>query len=136
MSPEKHDALMSSVLGFPHFLGLVACDTLLEQANYGETKKVAGTTFRMLFTLAEATALENPDLYASLQLNLPEMQKLESLFIEKAKEWLKLIKQKDSAAVASKMEQLKGKLMKASGDYARSYEVMYKMLEAAEDYAA
>jgi prephenate dehydrogenase len=115
---------------------LVACDTLLEQANYGETKKVAGTTFRMLFTLAEATALENPDLFASLQLNLPEMQKIESLFIEKAKEWLKLIKQKDSAAVASKMEQLKGKLMKASGDYARSYEVMYKMLEAAEDYAA
>jgi prephenate dehydrogenase len=136
MSPEKHDALMSIVLGFPHFLGLVACDTLLEQANYGETKKVAGTTFRMLFTLAEATALENPDLFASLQLNLPEMQKIESLFIEKAKEWLKLIKQKDSAAVASKMEQLKGKLMKASDDYARSYEVMYKMLEAAEDYAA
>jgi prephenate dehydrogenase len=136
MSPEKHDALMSIVLGFPHFLGLVACDTLLEQANYGETKKVAGTTYRMLFTLAEATALENPDLFASLQLNLPEMQKIESLFIEKAKEWLKLIKQKDSAAVASKMEQLKGKLMKASDDYARSYEVMYKMLEAAEDYAA
>jgi len=136
MSPEKHDALMSVVLGFPHFLGLVACDTLLEQANYGETKKVAGTTYRMLFTLAEATALENPDLFGSLQLNLPEMQRLESLFMEKAKEWLKLIKQKDSAAIASKMEQLKEKLMKTSGDYGRSYEVMYKMLEAAEDYTA
>jgi hypothetical protein len=34
------------------------------------------------------------------------------------------------------MEQLKGKLMKATGDYARSYEIMYKMLEAAEDYTA
>jgi prephenate dehydrogenase len=134
MSPEKHDTLMSIVLGFPHFLGLVACDTLLEQANYGETKKVAGTTYRMLFTLAEATALENPDLFASLQLNLPEMQRLESLFMEKAKEWLKLIKQKDSAAITGKMQQLKEKLMKASGDYARSYEIMYKMLEAAEDY--
>jgi prephenate dehydrogenase len=136
MSPEKHDALMSIVLGFPHFLGLVACDTLLEQANYGETKKVAGTTYRMLFTLAEATALENPDLFGSLQLNLPEMQRLESLFMEKAKEWLRLIKQKDSAAIASKMEQLKGKLMKATGNDARSYEIMYKMLEAAEDYTA
>jgi hypothetical protein len=86
----------------------------------------------MLFTLAEATALENPELYASLQLSLPEVAKLESLFVEKASEWLKLIKQKDPAAISRKMEELKAKLMKASGDYARSYEIMYKMLEAAE----
>lgn len=136
MSPEKHDALMSVVLGLPHFFGVVACDALLEQADYAETKKVAGTTYRMVFTLAEATALENPELYASLQLNLPEIEKLESLFIEKAQAWLKLIKQKDSAAITRKMEQLKAKLMKASGDYARSYEIMYKMLEAAENQTA
>jgi prephenate dehydrogenase len=116
----------------PHFFGVVTCDALLEQADYAETKKVAGTTFRMLFTLAEATALENPELYASLQLSLPEITKLEKCFIEKACEWLKLIQQRDPAAIARKMEQLKAKLTKASGDYARSYEIMYKMLEAAE----
>jgi prephenate dehydrogenase len=132
MSPKQHDELMSVVLGLPHFLGVVACETLLERADYPETKKVAGTTYRMLFTLAEATALENPELYASLQLSLPEVAKLESLFVEKASEWLKLIKQKDPAAISRKMEELKAKLMKASGDYARSYEIMYKMLEAAE----
>lgn len=130
--PEKHDELMSVVLGLPHFLGVVTCDALLEQADYAETKKVAGTTYRMLFTLAEATALENPQLYASLQLNLPEIAKLESRFIEKACEWLKLIQQKNQAAIARKMEQLKTKLMKANGDYTRSYETMYKMLEATE----
>ena len=133
MSPKKHDELMSIVLGFPHFLGLVACDTLLEQAGYPETKNVAGTTYRMLFTLAEVTALENPELFASLQLSLPELEKIENSFIEKAQEWLNLIKQKDPAAIASKMEQLKKKLMKASSNYALSYEIMYKMLEAAEN---
>jgi len=132
MSPEKHDNLMSVVLGFPHFLGVVACETLLEQADYAETKEVAGTTYRMLFTLAEATALENPELFASLQLSLPEIEKLENLFMKKTREWLKLINQKDQAAISSRMEQLKAKLMRASGDYARSYEIMYKMLEAAE----
>ena len=132
VSPRRHDELMSVVLGLPHFFGVVACDALLEQADYAETKKVAGTTYRMLFTLAEATALENPELYASLQLSLPEIAKLEGRFIEKAREWLKLIQQKDAAAIISKMEQLKAKLVKASGDYARSYEIMYKMLEAAE----
>jgi len=132
MSPQKHDELMSVVLGLPHFIGLVACDTLLEQADYPETKDVAGTTYRMLFTLAEVAALENPELFASLQLSLPELEKLENSFIEKATEWLNLIKQKDHAAIASRMERLKAKLMKASGDYERSYEIMYKMLEAAE----
>jgi prephenate dehydrogenase len=133
MPPQKHDQLMSVVLGLPHFLGLVACDTLLEQADYPETKDVAGTTYRMLFTLAEVAALENPELFASLQLSLPELEEIESSFIEKANEWLNLIKQKDRAAITSKMEQLKSKLMKASSDYEKSYEIMYKMLEAAEN---
>ena len=133
MPPQKHDQLMSVVLGLPHFLGLVACDTLLEQADYPETKDVAGTTYRMLFTLAEVAALENPELFASLQLSLPELEEIESSFIEKANEWLNLIKQKDRAAITSKMEHLKSKLMKASRDYEKSYEIMYKMLEAAEN---
>jgi prephenate dehydrogenase len=132
MSPKRHDELMSVVLGFPHFLGVVACDTLLEQANYPETKKVAGTTYRMLFTLAEATALETPDLYATLQLSLPEIGNIEKMFMEKAQEWLNLIKQKDQAAIIKRMEQLKAKLMKTSQDYNRSYEIMYKMLESTE----
>jgi len=132
MSPKKHDELMSVVLGLPHFVGLVACDTLLEQTEFTETKKVAGTTYKMLLTLAEATALETPDLFATLQTSLPELGKIEDLFIAKAEEWLKLVKQKDSAALVRKLEQLKAKLVKADSDYEKSYETMYKMLEAAE----
>ena len=132
ISPMKHDELMSVVLGLPHFIGVVACDALLQHVDYSGTKKVAGTTYRLLFTLAEATALENPELFASLQLNLPELEEVESRFIEKACEWLKLIQQRDRAAISRKMEQLKTKLMKAGGECTRSYEMMYKMLEATE----
>lgn len=132
MTPEKHDNLMTVVLGMPHFIGLVTCDTLLEQDNYPETKKVAGTTYRMLFTLAEATALETPDLYASLQTSLPDLEKTENLFIEKAKEWLILIKKKDAATIIKKMEDLKAKLTKLDKDFVESYGVMYKMLESTE----
>ena len=133
MAPKKHDELMSVVLGLPHFIGLVVCDTLLEQISYPDTKDVAGTTYRMLFTLAEATAMENPELFSSLQYSLPGMDTLESLFIEKAKEWLSLIKSKNPEAIAAKMGSLKSKLMQTSRDYERSYEIMYKMLESAED---
>jgi len=132
MSPKKHDELMSVVLGLPHFLGLAACETLLEQKNFLETKQVAGTTYRMLFTLAEATALETPDLYANLQMNLPEMGKIEDQFIAKAQEWIDLVRKKNPQAIIERMEQLKAKLLKTDPDFAKSYEVMYKMLEATE----
>ena len=133
MSPKKHDELMSVVLGLPHFLGLVACETLLEQKSFPESKKVAGTTYRMLFTLAEATALETPDLYASLQTNLPQLGKIEDEFMAKAQAWLELIKNKDVEAIVKRMELLKSKLMKIDSDYAKSYEIMYKMLESTEE---
>jgi prephenate dehydrogenase len=132
MSPKKHDELMSVVLGLPHFLGLVACETLLEQKNLPETKKVAGTTYRMLFTLAEATALETPDLYAAVQTNLPELGKIEDTFMAKAQELLTLIKNKDNQAIVERMEQLKKKLKESDSDFAKSYETMYKMLESTE----
>ena len=132
MSPKKHDEFMSVVLGMPHFIGLVACDTLLEQPDFLQTKKVAGTTYRLLFTLAEATALETPDMYASLQTSLPEMGKIEDLFIQKAEEWLSLVKQKDSAAIVEKLAKLKAKLTQTDSEFEKSYETMYKMLEAAE----
>jgi len=121
---------MSVVLGLPHFLGLVACETLLEQKDFAQTKQVAGTTYRMLFTLAEATALETPDLYANLQMNLPKMGKIEELFIAKAQEWLDLVKKKDPKAMVNRLAQLKTKMLKADPDFAESYKVMYQMLEA------
>lgn len=130
MSPQRHDEMMSVVLGLPHFLGLVTCDTLLEQTHYPETKEVAGTTYRMLFTLAEATALENPELFISLQFSLPKINQIESAFVNKALDWLKLIKQKDSEAINAKMQKLKLKLKEATSNCEESYEKMYKMLEA------
>ncbi len=132
MSPEKHDALMSIVLGVPHFIGLVACDTLLDQNYFQETKDVAGTTYKMLLTLAEATALENPDLFATLQTNLPELESFEEIFIAKAKEWLSLVKRKDAKALMKNLESTKARLVKADSNYEKSYELMYRMLEAAE----
>jgi prephenate dehydrogenase len=132
MSPKKHDELMAVVLGLPHFLGLVACETLLEQKNLPETNAVAGTTYRMLCTLADATALETPDLYAAVQTNLQELGAVEDLFMAKAKELLALIKNKDQKAIAEHLEQVKKKLAAVDSNFAQSYNDMYKMLESTE----
>lgn len=130
MSPRKHDKLMSVVLGFPHFLGLVVCDTLLNYPNFLETKKVAGASYKMLLTLAEAVASEETEFYTSLQTNLPEIEKIEGLFLAKSAEWLNMVRRKDRSAFASKMELVKTKLREVNPDYTRSYEVMHRLLDA------
>jgi prephenate dehydrogenase len=132
MSPQKHDELMSLILGMSHFIGLVACETLLEQPSFLESKKLAGTTYRMLFTLAEVAALETPALYANVQTKIPGLSKIEDRFIANAKEWLQLNKNKDQQGIIDRMARLRNKLDKEDADFAKSYEVMYKMLEATE----
>ncbi len=133
MTPAKHDELMSIILGFAHFVGLAACETLLEQPGFVESKKLAGTTYRMLFTLAEAVAMETPDLYANVQTKLAGMDKIEEKFISNAQAWVNLMKQKDSAAIMQRMDKLRAKLEKADKEYGKSYEVMYKMLQSTEE---
>lgn len=130
MSPRRHDELMSVVLGLPHFLGLVVCDTLLDYGNLLEMKKVAGASYKMLLTLAEAVASEETGFYASLQMMLPEIEKIEGLFLEKSGEWLDIVKRRDRLAFANKMELVKRRLRKVDPDYAKSYEVMHRLLEA------
>ncbi len=132
MSPRKHDEIMSVVLGFPHFIGLVVCDTLLNHPNFLETKKVAGASYKMLLTLAEAIASEEIGFYTSLQMNLPEIEKIEGLFLKKTEEWLNIVMRKDETSFASKMELVKKKLREVNPDYGRSYEVMHNLLDTAK----
>ncbi|UCC58145.1 MAG: prephenate dehydrogenase/arogenate dehydrogenase family protein [Candidatus Bathyarchaeum sp.] len=128
-SPRDHDELMSVVLGFPHFLGLVVGDTLLNYSNFVEAKDVAGASYRLLLTLAEAVASEETGFYSNLQMSLPEVEKIEGLFLEKVEEWLELVRRKDCSGFSSKMEQVKKRLKELDPDYERYYEVMYRLLD-------
>jgi len=87
MTPEEHDRVMSIVLGLSHFIGLVAADTLSGLKDLKKTLQSGGTTYRMLLTLAESVVSEGPDFYASLQMNLPDMDKIYELLLERAEYW-------------------------------------------------
>ncbi len=123
---------MSVVLGFSHFLGLVVCDTLLNYPNFLETTKVAGPSYKLLLTFAEAVASEETEFYTSLQMNLPEIEKVEGLFLEKSQEWLNIVRRKNRSAFARKMELVKMKLREVNPWYTGSYEVMHRLLDAVE----
>lgn len=132
MTPEKHDELMSIILGFSHFVGLAVCETLIEQPTFKESKTLAGTTYRMLFTLAESVAQETPDLYANVQTKVPGLAKIEDHFLNNAQQWVDLMKKKDSTEIMARMDRLRAKLAKVDKDYGETYENMYKMLEATD----
>jgi prephenate dehydrogenase len=133
MTPEKHDELMSIILGFSHFVGLAVCETLIEQPAFKESKTLAGTTYRMLVTLAESVAQETPDLYANVQTKVPGLAKMEDSFLNNAQQWVDLMKKKDTAEIMARMDRLRAKLVKVDGDYGKSYETMYKMLQSTEE---
>lgn len=130
MSPKEHDDLMTLVLGLPHFIGLVVCDTLVDYPHFLETKKVAGASYRMLLTLAESVASEATEFYTSLQLNLPGIQEIERGFLDKSEKWLALVKRKDRSAFAEKMDLVKRRLKAINPNYVKQYEIMHRFLDA------
>jgi prephenate dehydrogenase len=128
MSPKKHDMLMSLVLGFPHFVGLVAGDTLINNSDFVDAKAIGGATYKLLLTLTEAVSSEEPGFYSNLHMSLPEMEKIESLFLSKVKEWLNIVKRKDCAEFSYKMQQVRKRLKELDPEYERAYQAMYLLL--------
>ncbi|WNZ28814.1 MAG: prephenate dehydrogenase/arogenate dehydrogenase family protein [Candidatus Bathyarchaeota archaeon] len=129
LAPRAHDELMSLVLGFPHFVGLVAADTLVENPNFVSAKTVGGATYKLLLTLAESVSSEEPYFYSNLHMSLPEMEQLETLFLDKVEEWLKLVKNKNCSGFSNKMEQVNKRLKELDPDYDRAYRAMYRILD-------
>jgi prephenate dehydrogenase len=130
MAPKKHDELMSIVLGLTHFIGIAVCDTLANHPDFVETRKVSGSSYRMLLTFAEAIASEEGDFYTSLQMNLPKLDEVEGMFLRYLSDWLGLVRRKDRSAFTEKLKRLKTRLTETDPDYTKSYEAMYKFLEA------
>ncbi|MEJ2243163.1 MAG: prephenate dehydrogenase/arogenate dehydrogenase family protein [Candidatus Bathyarchaeota archaeon] len=129
LTPRTHDELMSLVLGFPHFVGLVAGDTLVENPNFVGANKIGGATYKLLLTLAESVSSEEPHFYSNLHMSLPEMEQLETLFLNKVEEWLKLVKNKNCAGFSNKMKQVKKRLEELDPNYQNAYRAMYRILD-------
>ncbi len=128
LSPKKHDLLMSLVLGFPHFVGLLVGDTLVDNFNFVDANMVGGATYKLMLTLAEAVSYEEPNFYSNLHMSLPEMHKIEGSFLEKVEEWLELVKRKDSVSFSRKMQYVKKRLKELDPNYEQAYQDMYRLV--------
>jgi len=129
MSPEEHDETMSVVLGLSHFIALVTADTLLSSGRLEQTGGIGSTTYRVLLSMVSSVVAEDPELYASLQMNLPNVVVIEKLFQGKTAEWADLIAGKDRQEFIRRMQDLKNNFEKYSADFGEAYENMYQIAD-------
>ncbi len=127
MTPEEHDDKMAVILGLSHFIAVVAADTLLSASKVAPPATLGGVTYKVLLTLVESVISENPELYASIQMNLPGVPDIEALFQGKVAAWAEMVKKKDRDAFVRRMKALKSRLEKDNPDFGRAYENMYRL---------
>jgi prephenate dehydrogenase len=128
MTPYEHDKVMAIVLGLSHFIAIVSADTLLSFDTFRQTRFIGGITYKMLLTLVESVISEAPELYASLQMSLPNMAEIEKLFQRKVKTWLNLVRNKDRQKFIERMDSLKAKIKERDPDFGKAYENVYKLV--------
>ena len=129
MSPHEHDEMMAVILGLSHFVAIVTADTLLNFNKLNQMEAIGGSTFKLLLTLAKGVISEDPEFYASLQMNLPKMTEMEELFQRSSKTWADIVKSRDRHEFIKRMNALKDRLEKSDPDFRKAYEKMYELLE-------
>ncbi len=129
MSPQEHDEMMAVVLGLSHFIAIASADVLLGFDQMERMKAIGGPTYKVLLTLAESVITEDPELYASIQMNLPRMAEMEELFQRSSEVWAEIVKNKDRQEFTKRMNALKDRLQNTDPEFGRSYEDMYKLLD-------
>jgi prephenate dehydrogenase len=129
MSPREHDEMMTVVLGLSHFISIVAADTLAGIDKLPRMKSIGGSTYRVLTTLVESVISEDPELYATLQMNLPGMLEIENLFQQNAARWADYVKRGDKPGFKAGMTSLKNKYAKNNANFGKAYDNMYKIME-------
>jgi prephenate dehydrogenase len=129
ISPAAHDEMMAVVLGLAHFISIVSADTIASAKRFPLLKAIGGTTYRVLLALVESVISEDPQLYAAIQMNIPDMVKVEASFQRNAREWSRLVKKADREGFIAKMTAVSQKLEKANPEFGKAYRNIYKITE-------
>jgi len=129
MTPNEHDEMMAVILGLSHFIAIVSADTLLSFDRLREMEAMGGSTYKVLLTLVGSVISEDPEFYASLQMNLPQMTEIEELFHRSSEAWANIVRNKDRQEFVNRMNTLKNRLEKGDLDFKKAYENMYRLAE-------
>jgi len=129
MTPQQHDEMMVVILGLAHFIGIVSADILSSFDGLNQLEAIGGTTYKLLLTLAESVISEDPEIYASLQMNLPDVTKVEKGFQSRVSDWANLVENKDKKEFVRRMTAVKARLEESDPNFQKAYQKMYRILD-------
>jgi len=111
MTPKEHDQLMVTALALPHLIALATAEMLL-LTDREMLRHTAGPSLKTLMTLVNNVISEDPELYCSIQTNLPSGKILRQ-FQKSIEEWIQIIESKDASTFVERMKLLNHKLVRA-----------------------
>ena len=132
MTPEEHDQMMTVVLGLSHFIAIVTADTILGLTELKQTRTISSTTYEVLLTLVESVLSEDPELYSTLQMNFPDISKVEASFLDRTQTWAKLVRDKNQTEFVKRMKDLKERFAENDPDFQNAYRKMYRITGSPE----
>jgi prephenate dehydrogenase len=129
MTPQEHDDMMAVILGLAHYIAIVSADSLINFERLKEMEAIGGITYKVLLTLVESVISEDPEFYATLQINLPHLTEIQKGFQESCQDWAEMVKQKDRQQFVTRMKAIRDKLKANNPDFGKAYDNMYKIAE-------
>lgn len=108
MTPIEHDELMAATLALPHLIALATAETLL-QTDRKRLRQAAGPSLKTLLMLVDNVVSEDPELYCSIQMNLPS-RNIHPQFQKSIEEWIQIVESKDTGRFVERMKLLKKEL--------------------------
>jgi len=112
MDAEAHDKMMAVVQGLSHFTAIAAADALAGLGDLKDMKEISTTTFRIFLNYIESVIGDDPELYAAIQMEHPEMKDIYQRLTEGVEKFARWVENKDAKAFVNRMRELKGFLGK------------------------
>ncbi len=95
-TPAEHDRVMAVVQGLTHF-NYIAVGKTLQKLDYDikESRKFSSPIYDLMLDMIGRIIGQNPELYASIQMQNPQVVKVHKVFLETAGELADAVKKKD-----------------------------------------
>ena len=103
-TPKKHDTTLSIVQGLTHYTMFVSSSVLKEsKQNIQETILLASPNYKLFLMDMSRIILQNPSLYAQIQLTNPYNSKIRKLFTSEAKKLENICAKNDQKKLVKKI---------------------------------
>ncbi len=107
MEPEAHDRMMAVVQGLSHFVAIASADALSGLGELKGMKEVSTTTFNIFLNYIESVIGDDPELYAAIQMEHPEMPDIYKALTKSVEKLAGMVEKKDTQGFVKRMRALK-----------------------------